>query len=66
MGRPYGSEIGPNPPQQDMWQVDVIAGSVHDRRDNVAEFTGGDGEQGLGGQAEGGPDGDTRYDRIGY
>lgn len=49
----YGSEVTPHPPTQDMAQIDVLAGSVHDRTDSPAEFTGGDTESGFGGQAEG-------------
>jgi hypothetical protein len=49
-----------------MFAIDTIAGSVHDRTDDPREFTGGDGERGLGGKAEPGPDGGTVYQRIGF
>ncbi|HLJ67740.1 MAG TPA: hypothetical protein VKX16_10320 [Chloroflexota bacterium] len=73
-GGPYGAEIGPRGFQQDMFQIDIIAGSVHDRSASPAVFTGGDTEQGLGGQAEpmspGGVDvvdaPGAAYQRIGF
>ena len=61
----YGSEVAPAGPVQDMMQIDTIAGTVYDRRASPAEFTGGDGEIGLGGTAEPGPDSQF-YDRIGF
>jgi hypothetical protein len=51
----YGSEVQPNPPQQDMFQIDVLAGQVGDRSGDQATFTGASGPaglHGLGGQAE--------------
>jgi hypothetical protein len=63
----YGSEVGPNPPQQDMTQIDVIAGEAGHTRDlPPAAFTGGTGGSGLGGQAETAPEGGVMYDRIGF
>ena len=62
----YGSEVAPEGPVQDMWQIDVLAGTVHDRTASPAEFTGGDTGSGLGGQAETPPEGGTRYERIGF
>ena len=65
----YGSEIAPNGPQQDMWQIDTIAGSVHDRDSSPGEATGGDTGAGLGGQAEGldtSTGSGTVKDRIGF
>ncbi len=64
----YGSEVAPNGPQQDMWQIDTLTGTVGDRSSDQAVFTGGAGpagEHGLGGQAEQ-IDGSTTYDRIGF
>lgn len=57
----YGSQVGPQEPRADMTAIDIIAGSVHDRRSSPAQSTGGDTETGLGGHAEGGPDGGTMY-----
>jgi hypothetical protein len=51
----YGSEVSPKPPQQDMFEIDTIAGTIGDRSSDQAQFTGGagpTGEHGLGGQAE--------------
>jgi len=65
----YGSEVQPNPPQQDMFEVDTIVGTVGDRSSDQAQFTGGagpSGEHGLGGQAEPPPEGGTVYERIGF
>jgi hypothetical protein len=49
----YGSQVGPNPPTQDMYRADVLAGTAHDRTASPSEFTGGNGGQGLGGEAIG-------------
>lgn len=65
MNPQYGAEIPPDGPQQDMWAIDTIAGSVHDRRASPADATGGDTETGLGGEAEH-DSGPTVYDRIGF
>ena len=64
----YGCEVGPNGPQQDMWAFDDIAGIFPPRERDEApnNFTGGMGGQGLGGVAETPPEGDTRYERIGF
>jgi hypothetical protein len=68
----YGSEVGPNGPQQDMWAGDLIAGTPGDRSSDQAAFTGGAGpagEHGLGGQAEGldtSTGSGTIKDRIGF
>jgi hypothetical protein len=48
-----------------MHQIDIIAGSVHDRDSSPAEATGGDTGSGLGGQAEP-QDGGILHDRIGF
>ncbi len=61
----YGSEVGPNPPQQDMYAVDVIVGPQHDRGASPAEFTVGTGGAGEGGVA-GGPTYPEFGDRIGF
>lgn len=51
---PYGAEILPNGPLQDMEaSLDLIAGSVQDRSASPAAFTGGGPEVGFGGEAEG-------------
>lgn len=63
----YGSEVGPNPPQQDMTELDVLAGQVAaDRTNDPASYGGGTGGAGLGGVAEPAPEGGTMYDRIGF
>jgi hypothetical protein len=62
----YGSQVAPEPPVQDMYAVDTIAGSVHDRAASPAQATGDTGGGGLGGTAEPAPLGGDRYDRIGY
>jgi hypothetical protein len=64
----YGSEVAPQGPQQDMHQIDIIAGAVHDRATDQAVSTGGAGpagENGLGGSAEP-QDGGILHDRIGF
>jgi hypothetical protein len=64
----YGSEVGPQGPQQDMHAIDTIVGTIGDRSSDQAQFTGGAGpagEHGLGGSAE--PmDGDVLKERIGF
>lgn len=65
----YGSEVAPQGPVQDMWAIDTIAGSVHDRDSSPAETTGGDTGSGLGGVAEGldtSTGSGTVKDRIGF
>jgi hypothetical protein len=61
----YGADIGPTG-GQDMWQIDTIAGTVHDRDASPAEFTGGDSGRGLGGMAEPMAPGGDRYERRGF
>jgi hypothetical protein len=52
----FGSEIPPKGPQQDMFEIDVIAGGpADDRRGAENDFTGASGPaglHGLGGEAE--------------
>jgi hypothetical protein len=76
MSGPYGGEIAPLPPHQNMFAIDPIAGQFppQERNASPAAFTGGMGGQGLGGQAEpmtpGGEDDDglpgTLYERRGF
>lgn len=61
-----GADIGPLGFQQNMWDIDLLAGTPHDRNASPAEFTGGDTGQGLGGSAEPMADGGTVYDRRGF
>jgi len=48
----FGSEVSAMPPRQDMYEIDTLAGGpIQDRTGNPADFTGGDLEKGLGGNA---------------
>lgn len=63
----YGSEVGPQPPQDDMYAIDVLTGQQNaDINTSPAQFTGGTGGAGLGGSAEPAPEGGIRHERIGY
>jgi hypothetical protein len=63
----FGGEVGPKPPQQDMLEIDVLAGGpVEDRTASPAVFTGGDKEAGLGGEACEPEPGGPLHDRIGF
>lgn len=63
----YGSEVGPQPPQDDMYAIDVLMGQTDaDRSSSPSAFTGGTGGAGLGGTAEPAPEGGIFKDRIGY
>jgi hypothetical protein len=63
----YGSEVGPLPPQDDMYAIDVLAGQTGaDISTSPSQFTGGTGGAGLGGSAEPAPEGGPMKDRIGY
>lgn len=54
----YGSQVPPKAPRQNMYAIDELAGGpVSDRRADPSQFTGGDGEYGLGGQANSGEPG---------
>ncbi len=61
-----GADIGPLGFQQNMWDIDILAGTVMDRDASPAVFTGGDTAQGLGGNAEPMAPGGTVYDRRGF
>jgi hypothetical protein len=63
----YGSEVAPNPPVDDMYAIDQLAGQFDaDRDSSPASFTGGMGGAGLGGTAEPAPEGGPMKQRIGY
>lgn len=63
----YGSEVAPQPPVDDMYAIDVLAGQVNaDLNTSPAQFGGGTGGAGLGGTAEAPPEGGPFKDRIGY
>jgi hypothetical protein len=63
----YGGEVGPKPPQQEMHEIDVLAGGpVEDRKASPAIFTGGDKEAGLGGEANPPEPGGIFHERIGF
>jgi len=63
----YGSEVAPNGPVDDMYAIDLLTGQQNADRDSApAQFTGGMGGHGLGGQAEPPPPGGIFYERIGY
>lgn len=63
----YGSEVAPQPPVDDMYAIDQLAGQFDaDRDSSPAAFGGGTGGAGLGGQAEPPPEGGIFKQRIGY
>lgn len=63
----YGSEVGPKPPQDDMYAIDVLAGQINaDSSAQPGQFGGGTGGGGIGGQAEPPVEGGTMKQRIGY